>query len=62
VVIYHAWEQYQLKHGKPPHMPMPRSLNPIQLAWGYFHLRPIVLMRAPGCTDRGNRADVEKVL
>ncbi|MBW2421639.1 MAG: hypothetical protein JRH19_24075 [Deltaproteobacteria bacterium] len=39
----------------------PSPLNPIQLAGGYFHLQPMVLMQSPGCSDRGTRVDVEKV-
>ncbi len=61
VVIYHAWEQFQFKDGKSPKMLMPSPLNPVQLAGGYFHLQPMVLMQSPGCTDRGTRVDMEKV-
>jgi DMSO reductase family type II enzyme molybdopterin subunit len=61
VVIYHAWEQFQFKDGKSPQMLTPSPLNPIQLAGGYFHLQPMVMMQSPGCTDRGTRVDFEKV-
>ncbi|MCP3984240.1 MAG: hypothetical protein GY723_07610 [bacterium] len=37
-----------------------RFANPIQLAGGYFHLQPMVLMQSPGCTDRGTRVEVER--
>ncbi len=61
VVVYHAWEQFQFKDGKSPQMLTPSPLNPIQLAGGYFHLQPMVLMQSPGCTDRGTRVDLEKI-
>jgi nitrate reductase alpha subunit len=62
VVVYHAWEQFQFKDGKSYQALTPSPLNPIQLAGGYFHLQPMVMMQSPGCTDRGTRVDVERVL
>ena len=60
VVIYHAWEPFQFKDGRSDQVLTPSPLNPIQLAGGYFHLQPMVMMGQPGCTDRGTRVDVEK--
>jgi len=61
VVICHAWEQFQFEGGRS-YQALPRSpLNPIQLAGGYFHLQPIVMMQQPGCSDRGTRVEVEKI-
>jgi len=60
VIVYHAWEQFQFKHGNPVQALLPSPLNPIQLAGGYFHLQPMVMMQQPGCSDRGTRVDVER--
>jgi anaerobic selenocysteine-containing dehydrogenase len=61
VVVYHGWEPYQFKGGRSHQSLIPSPLNPIQLAGGYFHLQPMVLMQSPGCTDRGTRVEVESV-
>jgi anaerobic selenocysteine-containing dehydrogenase len=61
VIVYHAWEQFQFKGGKSYQALTPSPLNPIQLAGGYFHLQPMVMMQQPGCSDRGTRVDVERV-
>jgi len=61
VVIYHAWEQFQFKSGKAYQALTPSPLNPVQLAGGYFHLQPMVLMQQPGCSDRGTRVDIERL-
>jgi nitrate reductase alpha subunit len=61
VVVYHAWEPFQFKNGDSYQALTPSPLNPIQLAGGYFHLQPMVMMQQPGCSDRGTRVDVEKI-
>lgn len=61
VVVYHAWEPFQFENGNSDQVLTPSPLNPIQLAGGYFHLQPMVMMGQPGCTDRGTRVEVEKV-
>jgi DMSO reductase family type II enzyme molybdopterin subunit len=58
VVVYHAWEPFQFKGQKSHQALTPSPLNPVQLAGGYFHLQPMVLMQQPGCTDRGTRVEV----
>jgi nitrate reductase alpha subunit len=60
VVVYHAWEPFQFKHGKSDQTLIPSPLNPVQLAGGYFHLQPMVMMQQPGCSDRGTRVDLER--
>lgn len=59
VVVYHAWEQFQFRGGHPIDALTPSPLNPVQLAGGYFHLQPMVMMQQVGCTDRGTRVEVE---
>ena len=61
VVVYHAWEPFQFKGGDGYQGLLPSPLNPIDLAGGYFHLQPMVMMGTPECTDRGTRVEVEKV-
>lgn len=60
VIVYHGWEPFQFKGQKSHQALIPSPLNPIQLAGGYFHLQPMVLMQSPGCTDRGTRVEVER--
>jgi DMSO reductase family type II enzyme molybdopterin subunit len=61
VIVYHAWEPFQFKSGDAYQGLIPSPLNPIDLAGGYFHLQPMLMMGTPECTDRGTRVDVEKV-
>jgi DMSO reductase family type II enzyme molybdopterin subunit len=61
VIVYHAWEPFQFKRGDSYQGLLPSPLNPIDLAGGYFHLQPMLMMGTPECTDRGTRVEVEKV-
>jgi len=61
VVVYHAWEPYQFSGGRSHQVATPTPLNPIQLAGGYFHLQPMMIMGEPGFNDRGTRLEVEKI-
>ncbi|MBI2877170.1 MAG: molybdopterin-dependent oxidoreductase, partial [Candidatus Tectomicrobia bacterium] len=60
VIIYHAWESYQFKGGKLFQNLMPSPLNPIELAGGYYHLRPMFTCLNPGQSDRDTRVEVVK--
>ncbi len=60
VIVYHAWEPFQFKGEKAYDSLTPSPLNPIQLAGGYFHLQPMVMMQQVGCSDRGTRVEVER--
>jgi len=61
VIIYHAWENYQFKDGKHPQSLMPTPLNPITLAGGYYHLRPLHLTCHPPQNSRDTRVEVVKI-
>jgi DMSO reductase family type II enzyme molybdopterin subunit len=61
VIIYHAWEKYQFKDGKMFQNLMPSPINPIELAGGYFHLRPFLFELNPGQNDRDTRVEVVKI-
>ncbi len=61
VIVYHAWEPFQFKNEQSYQRLTPSPLNPVQLAGGYFHLQPMVMMQQPGCSDRGTRVEVEPV-
>ncbi len=61
LIVYHAWEQFQFRGGASIDALTPSPLNPVQLAGGYFHLQPMVMMQQPGCSDRGTRVEVERV-
>jgi DMSO reductase family type II enzyme molybdopterin subunit len=61
VIVYHGWEPYQF-NGQRSHQTLtPSPLNPIQLAGGYFHLQPMMIVGEPGLNDRGTRVEVERV-
>jgi anaerobic selenocysteine-containing dehydrogenase len=59
LMLYHAWENYQFKHGKGFQNMMPVPMNPVELAGEQFHLRPMILSRQPSMTDRETRVEVE---
>jgi anaerobic selenocysteine-containing dehydrogenase len=61
VILYHGGEPYQFKGHRSHQTILPSPLNPIQLAGGYFHLRPYMLTGEPGHNDRGTRLEVEPV-
>jgi DMSO reductase family type II enzyme molybdopterin subunit len=61
LILYHAWENYQFKGGKSFQNLMPAPLNPVQLAGGQYHLRPMVIALQPSHTDRDTRVDVAPV-
>ncbi|MBW2233234.1 MAG: molybdopterin-dependent oxidoreductase, partial [Deltaproteobacteria bacterium] len=60
LIVYHAWEPYQFKDGRSHQSVIPSPINPLQLAGGYFHLRPNMLFGEPGSNDRGTRVEVER--
>jgi anaerobic selenocysteine-containing dehydrogenase len=60
VIVNHAWEPYQFRGGRSHQALIPSPINPLQLAGGYFHLQPTVLMGEPGGVDRGTRVEVER--
>ncbi len=61
IIVYHAWEPYQFKGAQALQRLMPSPLNPVQLAGGYFHLQPMVMMQQPGGNDRGTRVELERI-
>ncbi len=60
VIIYHAWENFQFRGWKHFQSVMPSPLNPIELAGGYFHLRPLMLSLTPGFSDRDTRVECHR--
>jgi anaerobic selenocysteine-containing dehydrogenase len=61
LIVYHAWENYQFKNGKGFQNLTPSPLNPVELAGGQFHIRPMIIAMQPSHTDRDTRVDVEPV-
>jgi DMSO reductase family type II enzyme molybdopterin subunit len=61
VMVCHGWEPYQFEDGRSHQSVIPSPINPIQLAGGYFHLQPNMLVCEPGSNDRGTRVEVEPV-
>ena len=61
VIIYHAWENYQFVDGKGFQNLIPSPLNPIELAGGEGHLRPIQICLQPSQNDRDTRVEVRPV-
>jgi nitrate reductase alpha subunit len=60
-VIYHAWEPFQFKGRRSHQVLTPSPINPIQMAGGYYHLRPFMTYGQPGMNDRGTRVEVSKL-
>jgi DMSO reductase family type II enzyme molybdopterin subunit len=61
VIIYHAWENFQFAGGMGHRNVMASPINPVELAGGYFHLRPAPAILQPGQSDRETRVEVLKV-
>jgi nitrate reductase alpha subunit len=60
LVLYHAWENYQFRGGKGFQNLVPTPLNPVELAGGQYHLRPMAIAMQPSHTDRDTRVQVER--
>jgi DMSO reductase family type II enzyme molybdopterin subunit len=58
LILYHAWENYQFKDGKGFQNLIPSPLNPVELAGGQYHLRPMGICLQPSHTDRDTRVEV----
>jgi len=61
LIVYHAWENYQYKNGKGFQNLTPSPLNPVELAGGQYHIRPMIIAMQPSHTDRDTRVEVEPV-
>jgi DMSO reductase family type II enzyme molybdopterin subunit len=58
-VVYHAWENFQFKGQRGFQNLIPSPLNPVELAGGQFHLRPMTICLQPSHTDRDTRVEVQ---
>ena len=61
LIVYHAWENFQFKNGKGFQNLIPSPLNPVELAGGQYHLRPMVIALQPSHTDRDTRVEIQPV-
>jgi DMSO reductase family type II enzyme molybdopterin subunit len=61
VILYHAWEDHQFPGGRGYRNVLPSPLNPVELAGGYNHLRPVPASLQPGQSDRETRVEMERV-
>ena len=61
LIIYHAWENYQFPDGKGFQNLIPSPLNPVELAGGEGHLRPVSICLQPSQNDRDTRVEVARV-
>lgn len=61
LIIYHAWENYQFAEGKGFQNLIPSPINPVELAGGEGHLRPIQICLQPSQNDRDTRVEVVPV-
>jgi anaerobic selenocysteine-containing dehydrogenase len=61
VVVYQAWENPQFEGGTGYRNVLPSPINPVELAGGYLHLRPVNAILQPGQSDRETRVEVVKV-
>ncbi|GIW40841.1 MAG: hypothetical protein KatS3mg076_1418 [Candidatus Binatia bacterium] len=58
LIVYHAWENYQFPEGKGFQNLIPSPLNPVELAGGEGHIRPIQICLQPSQNDRDTRVEV----
>jgi DMSO reductase family type II enzyme molybdopterin subunit len=61
IIIYHAWDNFHFKGHKGFQNLIPTPLNPVELAGGQFHLRPMTICLQPSHTDRDTRVEVSKL-
>jgi DMSO reductase family type II enzyme molybdopterin subunit len=61
IIIYHAWDNFHFKGQKGFQNLIPTPLNPVELAGGQFHLRPMTICLQPSHTDRDTRVEVSKL-
>lgn len=61
VIVYHAWENHQFKNHKGFQNLIPSPINPVELAGGQFHLRPMYISLHPAQNDRDTRVEVTKI-
>ena len=62
LIIYHAWENYQFEGGKGFQNLIPSPINPVELAGGEGHLRPIQICMQPSQNDRDTRVEVTRIV
>ncbi|MBW2228896.1 MAG: molybdopterin-dependent oxidoreductase [Deltaproteobacteria bacterium] len=60
-IVYHAWDNFQFKGQKGYQNLIPTPLNPVELAGGQFHLRPMSICLQPSHTDRDTRVEVARL-
>ncbi len=60
-IIYHAWDNFQFKDHKGFQNLIASPLNPVELAGGQYHLRPMSICLQPSHTDRDTKVEVERV-
>ena len=60
LILYHAWENFQFAGGRGFQNLIPTPLNPVELAGGQFHLRPMTICLQPSHTDRDTRVEVQR--
>jgi DMSO reductase family type II enzyme molybdopterin subunit len=58
LIVYHAWDNFQFKGQKSYQNLIPTPLNPVELAGGQFHMRPMSICMQPSHTDRDTRVEV----
>jgi len=57
-IVYHAWENFQFPGQRGFQNLIPTPLNPVELAGGQYHLRPMAICLQPSHTDRDTRVEV----
>ena len=61
LILYHAWENYQFPKGRGFQNLIPSPLNPVELAGGQFHLRPMAICMQPSHTDRDTHVEMQRI-
>ncbi|MFQ5697578.1 MAG: molybdopterin-dependent oxidoreductase [Myxococcota bacterium] len=61
IIVYHAWDNFQFEGGRGFQNLIPTPLNPVELAGGQFHLRPMAICLQPSHTDRDTHVEVTRL-
>ena len=60
-IVHHAWENFQLEDGRGFQNLIPSPLDPVELAGGQYHMRPMAICMQPSHSDRDTRVEVDPV-
>jgi nitrate reductase alpha subunit len=61
LAVEQGWEPYHFEGRSSYQSAVPSPINPLQVAGGFFHLQPSILIGSAGGVDRGTRVEVKRL-